>query len=141
MPLDRVAAFTALAMVSVLAALLAVVGAFLVPVTPVPGVSVGVVVAVVGNYLVTTQGRHATGGTLGAALPAVVWLVVALTLAGARSEGDVVLTSDGSSLAFLLLGAIASAVGITRRPTARTAAGADGPQIGDAGISDDEPAG
>ncbi|HVE62824.1 MAG TPA: DUF6113 family protein [Mycobacteriales bacterium] len=95
--------------------LLAILGAFLVPYDPVPGLSVGVVIAAVGNYFVAVSGRRATGAAAGAALPAVVWLAVTLTLASGRAEGDVVLSNSVSSLGFIVLGAVAAAVGIGRR--------------------------
>ena len=102
-------------MLAFLAFLLAVFGAFLVPTTPVTGCSVGVVIAVVGNVALGTAGRRLTGSTAGAVVPAVVWLVVALGLASGRREGDVVLTTGGPSIAFLILGAMAWAVAIGRR--------------------------
>ena len=100
---------------SFLSLLLAVLGAFLVPYDPVPGLSVGVLMAVVGNYFIAVGGRRASGAAAGAALPAVVWLAVTLTLASGRAEGDVVLSNSASSLAFIVLGAVAAAVGIGRR--------------------------
>ncbi len=105
----------AIVIFSFLSLLLAVVGAFLVPYDPVPGLSVGVAIAVAGNFLVAVGGRRAYGGVTGAVLPAVVWLVVTLTLASGRPEGDVVLSNSVSSLAFIVLGAVSAAVGIGRR--------------------------
>jgi len=96
--------------------LLAIFGAFLVPTAPLPGVSAGVVIAVVGNFTLGSAGRRAIGSAVGAVLPALVWLVVALSLASGRREGDVVLTNSFASLAYLLLGAISAAVAIGRRP-------------------------
>jgi len=108
--------------------LLSVFGAFFVPYDPVPGVSVGVLVAVVGNYWVAMAGRRVYDGLAGAVLPALIWLAVTLTLASGRAEGDVVLSNSTASLAFIVLGATSSAVGIGRRlpPSATEAdAGAD----------------
>ena len=123
-----------LALLAYVSFLLAVFGAFLVPRTPVPGVSVGVLLAVLGNYLLGLAGRRAAGGTLGAVLPAIVWLVASVTLAGGRREGDVVLTSSGGSMAFLLLGAMAYAVAIGRRPAPRRQADPESTQSDPDGV-------
>ncbi|HVF18817.1 MAG TPA: DUF6113 family protein [Mycobacteriales bacterium] len=119
-----------LALLAYVSFLLAVFGAFLVPSTPVPGVSAGVLLAVVGNYVLGVAGRRAVDATVGAVLPALVWLVSALTLASGRREGDVVLTSSGGSMAFLLLGAMAYAVAIGRKPPRRAdlASDSDSPE-------------
>ncbi|HVE97996.1 MAG TPA: DUF6113 family protein [Mycobacteriales bacterium] len=115
MPASTIARVATVVMLAFLSLLLAVTGAFLVPRAPVPGVSVGVVLAVVGNYVVAVRGRRATGSAAAAAVPAVVWLAVVVTLAGGRTEGDVVLTGSWASLAFIVLGALSAAVGIGRR--------------------------
>ena len=115
MRLSSVSRLAAVAMLSFLAGLLAIVGAFLVPHTLLPGLSAGVVIAVVGNFVVGTEGRRTTGSAVGAVIPGVTWLVVALALAGGRREGDVVLTSSTASIGFLLLGAMSWAIAIGRR--------------------------
>ncbi len=125
MSLSRASRLAALTMVAFLAFLFAVFGAFLVPTTPITWVSLGVVIAVVGNVGLGALGRRLTGSTSGAVVPAVVWLVVALGLASGQREGDVVLTNEAASLAFLLLGAMAWAVAIGRRPAPRPAVPAD----------------
>ena len=109
----------ALVMLTFLSALLGVFGAFLVPWDPAPGVSVGVVLAVVGNYLVSRRARGLTRTAVPAAAPAVAWLAVVMTLASGRSEGDLVLTGSAPSLAFIVLGALAAAVALGRTPGSR----------------------
>lgn len=105
-------------MLTFLSLLLAVAGAFLVPAS-VAGVSLGVVVAVVGNYVIALQARRVGGSTSATALPAVAWLALVIVLASGRREGDVVLTGSASSLSFIVLGAVSAAVGIARRPRGR----------------------
>lgn len=105
----------AVAMLTFVAALLAVFGAFLVPVTPLPGLSAGVVLAVIGNYVVVTRARGVTRTAAGAALPALAWLAIVMTLASGRREGDVILTGSGASLAFIALGALSAALALGRR--------------------------
>ena len=99
----------------VLGALAAVVGAFLVPFEPLPGLSIGVVVAVAGNYALGMAGRRVGGNTGSAAAPGASWLAVVLYLGSGRAEGDLVLTNDAASFIFILAGAVAAAVGIARR--------------------------
>ena len=106
----------ALAMLTFVAVLLALFGAFLAAVTPVPGLSAGVVIGVVGNYAVITRARRVARTAAGAAVPALAWLAVVMTLASGRREGDVILTGSGGSLAFIVLGALSAAVALGRRP-------------------------
>jgi hypothetical protein len=94
----------------VLTVLLALWGAFLVPFrvggTLVP---VSLVIAVVGNVLV---GRAAArlAGSGGALATGVLWLGVAFVLSSRRAEGDVVVPGSTVGTAFLVSGALASAV-------------------------------
>ena len=80
---------------------------------PVP---VSVVAAVVGNLLLVALAARLTGSRLAAALPAVVWLVVAVGASLRRPEGDLLLTGGGVlgflSLAFLLAGVVAAAFAV-----------------------------
>jgi hypothetical protein len=80
---------------------------------PVP---VSVVAAVVGNLLLVGLAARLTGSRLGAVLPAVVWLVVAVGASLRRPEGDLLLIGGGVlgflSLAFLLAGVVAAAFAV-----------------------------
>jgi hypothetical protein len=99
----------AYALVAVLTVLLALWGAFLVPLrvggTLVP---VSLVIAVVGNLLVGRAASRVAGST-GALGTGVLWIAVTLALASRRAEGDVVVPGSTVGLAFLLVGALASA--------------------------------
>jgi hypothetical protein len=96
--------------VLLLTVLLALWGAFLVPLR-VGGVPVPVswVIAVGGNVGVAVMGARLLGHR-GAAVPGLLWLALAATLAARRSEGDLIVAGTLVGLGFLLLGALASAV-------------------------------
>ena len=104
-------------LVTVLAAWLALVEVFWLPLrvfgVPVP---VSVVAAVVGNLLLVGLAARLTGSRLGAVLPAVVWLVIAVAASLPRPEGDLLLVGGGVlgylSLAFLLAGVVAAAFAV-----------------------------
>ena len=104
------------ALVLLLALLLAVWGAFLVPVrvggVPLP---VGWVVAVVGNLVLGRAGGQLLGRP-GAAGPGLVWLAVALVFGSTRAEGDLVVPGTLPGLGFLLVGAVAAAVAFGAAP-------------------------
>ena len=118
-------------LVTVLAAWLALVEVFWLPLrvfgVPVP---VSVVAAVVGNLLLVGLAARLTGSRLGAVLPAVVWLVVAVGASLRRPEGDLLLIGGGVlgflSLAFLLAGVVAAAFAVGK-VLAAPRAGADRP--------------
>jgi hypothetical protein len=118
-------------LVTVLAAWLALVEVFWLPLrvfgVPVP---VSVVAAVVGNLLLVGLAARLTGSRLGAVLPAVVWLVVAVGASLRRPEGDLLLIGGGVlgflSLAFLLAGVVAAAFAVGK-VLAGPRAGADRP--------------
>ncbi|MCA0144400.1 hypothetical protein [Blastococcus sp. LR1] len=76
---------------------------------PVP---VSIVGAVVGNVLLVRGAMLITGSRVVAALPAVVWLVVAFAAMGRRPEGDLVITNGNVNLAFLALGVLAAALSV-----------------------------
>jgi hypothetical protein len=83
---------------------------------PVP---VSIVAAVVGNLLLVDAARRLSGSRLVAALPAVVWLVVAVAGAMRRPEGDLLLPGGDTvtatlSLTFLLFGVVAAAFAVGR---------------------------
>ncbi|MCW2679076.1 MAG: hypothetical protein JWM62_477 [Frankiales bacterium] len=118
---SRLSTYAAFGLVLVLTVLLAVWGAFLVPLrvgeTVVP---VCWLVAAAGNGLLGTYGGRLLG-RLGAGLAGVLWLGIALTLGTKRGEGDLVVPGSTTGLVFLLVGAVASAVayGVTS-PGGRT---------------------
>lgn len=68
--------------------------------------------AVAGNLLLGRLGALATGRSWGAALPGLAWLAVALALASARPEGDIVITNTGRGLSFLVAGTAAAAIAV-----------------------------
>ena len=100
----------ATALVLLLTVLLALWGAFLVPFrvggTLVP---VSLVIAVVGNVLVGRAASQLAGST-GALLTGVLWVGLTLVLSSRRAEGDVVVPGSTVGMAFLVAGALASAV-------------------------------
>ncbi len=101
-------------LIGVVAVELAVVESFLEPVSPprLPVLSVGMALAVATNIPLAVIGRRTTATTLGAALPASLWLLVVGYFTVGRREGDVGVFLDYSGLLFLLAGAAAYAVGI-----------------------------
>jgi hypothetical protein len=60
-------------------------------------------------------GARVLGRRLGAVVPGVIWLGIALTLGSRKTEGDVIVSGGFRGLAFLLVGTIAAAatVGVT----------------------------
>ncbi|MCA1823197.1 MAG: DUF6113 family protein [Mycobacteriales bacterium] len=140
--LDRAQQIGLYVVLCFLAVLLAVVGASLVPASlviarthpaPVPSVpateplalaaataarrisvSYGVLLAMVGNYLLCCYGGRAARTLTGGALPALAWLAVAMYVGAGRAEGDVVLTNSLAGVGFLVLGTLAAAVGVAR---------------------------
>lgn len=108
---DRLVTALSFGLVLLIALLLAVWGAFLVPLrlggVPVPAC---LVVAAVGNVALGVAGGRLLG-TAGAVAPGVVWVVVALMLGSKRGEGDLVVPGTGMGTAFLAVGALAAAVG------------------------------
>lgn len=76
--------------------------------------SYGVLVGAVGNYLLCWAGGRGTGTRAGAVVPAAAWLVTVLYLGTGRPEGDVLLAGSLAGLLYVLVGAVAAAVGISR---------------------------
>jgi hypothetical protein len=105
---SRVAAYV---LVLVLGLELAVWEAFLVAARPF-GVALplAAALALVGNVAVGLAGARVLRRPLGAAVPGLVWLAVALTLGSKTAEGDVVVPSSFRGTAFLLVGTAAAAV-------------------------------
>lgn len=114
--------FVRFALVLVVALELALAESFLVAARPFgTALPVSAVLAVVGNVVLGVVGARVLGRPLGAALPGLLWLAVALTLGSRRAEGDVVVTSTWRGISFLVAGA-AAAAGVV----AVTAAGKNG---------------
>lgn len=111
------------ALVLLLTVLLALWGAFLVPLR-IGGVAVPVGVAVaLANYPLCRAGAAALGRRAGAAVPMAVWAVLAVLLSSQRSEGDLVITGSLRGVAFLLAGLLSAAVAVgSWRPAARVPA-------------------
>ena len=105
--------------VGLLAAVLAIIGAFLSAWLPRPlgvPIPVGVLVAVGGNLGLGFLGARWTGTRAAPVLSALIWVVIALLLGSSRPEGDLVVTGSGRGVAFLLLGTAAAAAGIGIKP-------------------------
>ena len=108
------------AVVTLLGAVLGVVGAFLSPTMPrVLGapVPLGAVVALLGNAVLgVAAGRASCGrgscGRGGAGALALGWGVSAVGLGLVRPEGDLVVTNSAGGIAFLLSGVVGAAVAI-----------------------------
>ncbi len=109
-PLTGAGRAGAYALVLALSVLLAVWGAFLVPLR-IGGVLAPVcwVVALVGNVALGAAGGRLLGRP-GSVVASLLWLAVAFTLGSRRSEGDLVVTGSATGLVFLLLGAVGGAV-------------------------------
>lgn len=116
----------------VLGAVLGIWGAFLVPLRLPGGVEgLSVAIAVVGNLGAGLLGGIGTGTRLGAGLPGLAWLVVAVLAGVSRPEGDLVvpggLPADPGvgtvGMAFLLLGAVAAAIAVGIGPGPRSGFG------------------
>jgi hypothetical protein len=113
----RVAAYVALAAVG---ALLAMWGAFLVPLHIGPVVGLSVMIAVVGNLAVGLLGAAGMGTRLGATVPGAAWFLVALVLGAGRPEGDLVVpghlpTDSGVAVVgtlYVLAGSVAAALAV-----------------------------
>ena len=115
-PLGPRGTAAAYALVLVLAFLLAIWGAFLVPLRwGTVLLPVAVLIAVVGNLVLGRAGGRLLGrpGALG---PGLVWLAIALVAGSKRGEGDLIVPGTLPGLAFLLLGAIAAAVAYGAAP-------------------------
>ena len=100
----------AYAVVLALTVLLTLYGAFLIPLR-VAGVLVPVswLVVLAGNVGLVVAGRR-LAGVGGAAVPALIWLAMALVLAGRRTEGDLVVIGSWVGYGYLLVGALAAAI-------------------------------
>ena len=118
-PAGRALTYASYGLVLVLAALLAVWGAFLVPLRAgTVLLPVSWVVAAVGNAALGWAGGQLLGRA-GAAGPGIVWVAIALTLGSRRAEGDLVVPGTVAGLVFLVVGAVASAAAysvVSRRP-------------------------
>ncbi len=109
---SRVSSYT---LVVVLAVELAVWEAFLVGARPFgTAFPLAALLAVAGNLLLGSAGARILQSRTGAAVPGVIWLVVALLLGSSRPEGDVVVTDGLRGLSFLLFGALAAAGAVAR---------------------------
>ena len=97
---------------------LCVLGAFLVPLRA-GGIAVPVSLALAALNLPLGYAAMRVGGRPAAAVVAVAWLGVALTLGTTRAEGDLVIPSGGMGVAFLAVGTLCAGVplGMTGRAT------------------------
>jgi hypothetical protein len=81
-------------------------------------VPVSVLAAVVGNLLLVGAAYRMSRSKIVAALPAVVWMALALLASQRRPEGDLLIVGGGAlgwvNLAYLLFGVVAAAVAVGR---------------------------
>ena len=73
---------------------------------------VAAALAVVGNLVVGGAGARVLGRPVGAAVPGVLWLVVALALGTGTAAGDLVVPDTARGVAFLVAGAGAAAAAV-----------------------------
>jgi len=93
--------------------MLGLVGALTIPVGPQLGsvlLSVGVVIAGVGNIVAARLAYAMTGSRIVAAAPFLGWLTVVLPFGSTRSTGSVIITGDTKGFAFLLVGMLSAAI-------------------------------
>lgn len=111
-----------MALVLLLAVLLCLWGAFLVPLrvgtTRLP---ISLLIAGVGNLLLGRAGSRLLG-TAGVLLPGMLWLVLAYLLGTRRSEGDLVVQGDLIGTLFLFAGALGFAAAYVLTATRRDGA-------------------
>ena len=104
------------ALVCLLTVVLAVWGAFLVPLrfggVPIP---LAWVVAGVGNGALGWYGGRLLGRS-GALVPGLLWVAIALTLGSRRGEGDLIVPGTLPGLGFLVVGAVSSAIAYGATP-------------------------
>ncbi len=123
-----------------LGVLLGVWGAFLVPAGPRVGagagvlLSVGVLVAAVGNPVAALLGAWVAASRLGAVLFVAAWLLTVLELSTSRPGGSVVLVGGGvlavDSTLFLIVGAVAGIAATVLAPAAGGSPGAGAGRLG-----------
>jgi hypothetical protein len=99
----------------VVAVLSAVIESFLVTIELVPAVSVASFVAFAGNVAITRAAGRTVGAAWAGFVPAVLWLLVVVTLGSQRPEGDLVLPGSWGTLLFMLSGTLGAVVGIASR--------------------------
>ena len=126
MPSDRVPRAAAYALLLLATVLLAVWGAFLVPLRvggrPVP---LGLLLALAPVALCRVGG-DLLGRRSAALVPGALWLLTALTLGSQRREGDLVVTGGLLGLAFVAIGTLSAAAAVGAwRPAAASAAAHD----------------
>jgi hypothetical protein len=110
----------AYALVIVLAVEVAVWGAALVAARPFgQPLPVAALVAGVGNVSLGIAGARVLRRRLGAVIPGIIWLVIALGLGMQTTEGDLIVPGTFRGLCFLLVGTVAAAgvVGLTGNRT------------------------
>ena len=88
--------------------------------------SVGLLVVLIANPLLSLAGFWMAGTRVAALAPLLGWLPIVLLLGSSQSTGSIVLSSDLRSSAFLLLGVISFlAVAVIGRPTRGAGAAAE----------------
>lgn len=108
---SRVAQVASYALVVVLAVEAAVWESFLVGARPLgTTLPVAALLAAVGNVGLGVSGARVLRRRAGAAVPGLIWLVIALELGSKRTEGDLVVPDSGRGVAFLVVGALTAAV-------------------------------
>lgn len=102
----------------VIGALLGVIGAFATPRSLGP-VSVGALIAVVGNVAAGLWAHSATGRPAATVLPGLGWLAVALAAGSTQAGGSLIVLGDTAGYSYLLGGAAAIAVTVALAPARR----------------------
>jgi len=80
---------------------------------------VSIILAVVLHPLLTRAMRDATGSRLAVVVPLAVWIAVVIPFSASRAEGDLILTGETVSYAYLLIAMGAFIVAIFRLLPAR----------------------
>lgn len=121
----RLARAASYALVLVLSVELAVWGSFLVASRPFGyAFPVAALIALVGNVAVGVAGARVLGRPLGAVIPALLWLGIALSFGSGTTEGDRVVVTTFRGVAFLIVGTLAATIPIgVIRTTPRGPAG------------------
>ncbi|GAA0569526.1 DUF6113 family protein [Actinomadura livida] len=117
-PLDAVVAGAAYAVLALLGALFGVFGSFVQNWTfgPVPVAAIALVVLV---FCIVRLAGLGMGGRLGAAVPAVMWGVMAFVMSLRRAEGDLAVPGTTAGYVYIIGGMVAAVAGVMLVPAAR----------------------
>ncbi|MFC4050413.1 DUF6113 family protein [Actinomadura syzygii] len=116
-PLDAVVSGAGYAALGLLGGVVGLLGSFAQGWTPwdVPIAAVAFVALV---FAMVRLAGHGMGGRIGAAVPAVVWVVVVLIMSTRRPEGDLVVPGTLAGYVYIIGGLVAATFGVMRVPAA-----------------------